>query len=151
MPMGVYRWTRERQVWAALRDNLADSPHLHIQRIESPTTGGGQPDVEACYHGVQIWIELKIIRNNRIPLTDRQTHWHTQRANAGGQSFILAWDNARQALLLWQGQHAKLVQSLSLAKPFLVDFPVDYFLCPIDWPQLRHTIFTPTTKGNLHE
>ena len=99
--------------------------------------------MEACYHGVQIWIELKIIRNNRIPLTDRQTHWHTQRANAGGQSFILAWDNTQRALLLWHGRDARRLQDLSLARLAFAKITPSYFLCPIDWLQLRLALFTP--------
>lgn len=133
MSKGVYSWTRESQIWVALKDHAKAA---HLERIESPMTGAGRPDVEGCLYGHQAWVELKIIRGGVVKISDRQAQWHTNRANAQGRSWILAWDNKIQTLYLWQGKDAWDIQRHGIAI-----VPCNTFPCPIQWGDLIHEIF----------
>ena len=78
------------------------------QRIESPGTGGGIPDVCGGLraHVSQRWIELKIVRGRRIYFRPKQPSWlRTWPA----PTFIVARN--KTDLLIWSGKDA-----LSLAK-----------------------------------
>ena len=47
--------TNESKLYALLKKHLKD---VHFTRIESHTENG-IPDVNACYNGKDIWVELK--------------------------------------------------------------------------------------------
>lgn len=135
MPKNVYSWTKEKQIWGEMRKHIA-ARNLHLQRIESPMTGGGTADVEGCYTGRQAWIELKMVRGHTINISDRQAEWHKKRAAAGGRSFVLAWNGKTQSLLLWEGHQARRIREQGIACPPFAVFP-----CPIDWGALQGVIF----------
>lgn len=62
------------------------------QTIESRLVRGGIPDVNACYRGVEIWIETKMLKGWTIPRTAttvRQAQWHARRRAHGGQTFYV--------------------------------------------------------------
>tara|TARA_R110000803_G_scaffold1629_4_gene5270 strand:- start:3224 stop:3634 length:411 start_codon:yes stop_codon:yes gene_type:complete len=93
----------------------------HWQRIETGSTGTGIPDVNICYKGKEIWVELKLIKGKRVDLSPTQVAWHMQRAKAGGITWILArhtYDGVRKGkgdnIYLWQGNLAKVVKEIGI-------------------------------------
>lgn len=83
--------TGEQRLWDAFRPLVVE---LDPQRIESPTTGGGIPDVSLA----NCWVELKYMpkwpARATTPLridhfTVDQRNWHRARRRAGGRSYVL--------------------------------------------------------------
>lgn len=65
------------------RDHL---PWFDWQSIESHATGGGIPDMNYCYGGVEGWLELKgVKRGNKPTFTRFQPAWIDRRVGAGGR------------------------------------------------------------------
>ena len=78
---------KESLLWKQLRDN---STGIHWQRIESGATASGIPDVNGCYRGREIWVELKVVRGNQIGLRPMQKSWLYNRVLHGGECYVLA-------------------------------------------------------------
>lgn len=84
--------TESKHIWAPWRLYLKKFPvpyGPHIMRVEN-TAGSGQPDVNACFRGVEAWIELKVAKGNRLIFQPTQGPWIRQRVASGGRVFILA-------------------------------------------------------------
>jgi len=123
-------------------------PHWSV--IESPLTRRGLPDLTGCYHGVDIWLELKIstgwqVRKSTSSVT--QVVWHEARRAAGGQSFYLIEKDHADA---W-GYALYLLDSLFardlLTRPF-VELPHVHFIFghrgnEAVWDDLQRWLFTP--------
>ena len=60
----------------------------HFERIEN-RSGEGMPDVYLCMNGVPVWLELKIVKNNRVSLSKSQIAWHSSHFRCKGVSFFL--------------------------------------------------------------
>lgn len=68
----------------------------HFCRLEN-SAGEGNPDVDGCIDGAQIWLELKSCMRPARPTTvirpkcrESQSIWHRERANAGCRTnFVL--------------------------------------------------------------
>jgi hypothetical protein len=73
---------KESLLWKQLRVN---STGIHWQRIESGATASGIPDVNGCFEGREIWVELKVVRGNQIGLRPMQRAWLYTRASHGGR------------------------------------------------------------------
>jgi hypothetical protein len=71
---------------------LLGSP-VDWQAIESPLTGSGVPDSNACWRGREFWVECKATPGRGgwgLPsLTPLQVGWHLRRAACGGVTWIL--------------------------------------------------------------
>ena len=78
---------KEASLWQLLRENL--SKEVHFQRIETGGTAKGVPDVNLCYQGKEIWIELKSITGNKLTLSEFQIVWMHNRDKSGGKCLIL--------------------------------------------------------------
>lgn len=74
---------REAGLWRAIKQNL---PMVHWQRIESGSTSQGIPDLNGCYQGHEVWLELKAKRG---VLSKWQINWARQRRDAGGRVFMV--------------------------------------------------------------
>jgi len=74
----------------------------HYQRIEN-RAGEGMPDVYICMDGVPLWVELKIIKNNRVSVSKSQMAWHSAHNRCGGVSFFLLHDPCQGDLYLFGG------------------------------------------------
>jgi Holliday junction resolvase len=81
---------KESLLWKQLRVN---STGIHWQRIESGATASGIPDVNGCFEGREIWVELKVVRGNQIGLRPMQRAWLYTRASHGGECYVLAKKN----------------------------------------------------------
>ena len=118
----------ESRLWKTLRSGL---PDVHWTRIES-WSSPGVPDVNACTDFGEFWIELKVIKNNRVKLSPHQIAWHVTRARYGGRSYILAREAGRDPLHLFSGGEAK-----SLADQKITEIsPMAKIGHPYDWAEL---------------
>lgn len=117
----------EKSLYQALKTNLTK---VHWQRIETGALQQGVPDVNACVHGSEFWLELKCTTTDRVSLTPFQVSWHMRRAAAGGRSWILVAHSKHNALTLHRGADALrlLEDGVSSSKAFS-------YSAPVDWPQ----------------
>jgi hypothetical protein len=67
--------TNESKLYALLKKHLKD---VHFTRIESHTENG-IPDVNACYNGKDIWVELKANNSKDLGLSKWQIVWIMKR------------------------------------------------------------------------
>lgn len=76
---------REAQLWTLIREKLTG----HLVRIEN-LAGSGQPDVNACLKGSEVWIELKMVKGNYIIFRSSQIAFFSRRAAVQGKVMVLA-------------------------------------------------------------
>ena len=74
----------------------------HHQRIEN-RAGEGMPDVYLCLDGVPVWLELKIIKSNRVSVNKSQIAWHLAHNRCNGVSFFLLHDPLTGDVFLFDG------------------------------------------------
>lgn len=65
---------------------IKNMPEVHWQPIESGGVARGIPDLNGCWNGKEIWIELK---QGRPRLSAFQKNWIRRRASAGGIVWVL--------------------------------------------------------------
>jgi len=132
---------RESDFWDELRDNC--SKHLdpvHWQRIES---NEGVPDVNACWAGVEAWLELKVIEKGwQIPhYRATQANWLHRRWESGGRSFLAVRVRKPMfcGLIVWPGKHARDVRTYGIR----VALPLATLVYaePIPWDQVSLWLF----------
>lgn len=104
MALEKYLWQRLVRANKQLR---AAGFSVHACRLEN-SAGEGNPDVEACIEGNQIWIELKSCERPKRDTTmirprtrESQSIWHRQRSEAGSKHHwvLIQVGEAREALL----------------------------------------------------
>jgi Holliday junction resolvase len=122
----------ESRLWKIIRDGLTD---IHWTRIES-WASPGVPDVNGCAEFGEFWIELKVIKNNRIKLSPHQIAWHVTRSRHSGRSYILAREAGRTPLILFSGEQAK---DLADAKISEIS-PMAKIEYPYDWEKFRKVL-----------
>jgi len=84
----------------------------HWQPIEAAEVGAGIPDLNGCYYGIEIWVELKIlqhVKEDKVDISPRQILWHEARQARGGRTWILAANKDADKLLLWRGEDCRAV------------------------------------------
>ena len=83
----------ESYLWQQLRGSRPFSEaDIDLNRVEN-SVGNGAPDVEGCWLGKQVWIELKIFKGNRVHFRYSQRTWIKRREKAGGHCYVLARKN----------------------------------------------------------
>tara|TARA_R100001594_G_scaffold130031_1_gene168926 strand:+ start:133 stop:513 length:381 start_codon:yes stop_codon:yes gene_type:complete len=93
----------ESNFWKAVKRNLPSN--CHATRIEN-RNGGGVPDVHIVWNGFAFWIELKVMKGNKILLSPHQIAWNSAYCRNGGVSFILVKDPRNKHLYLFDGIRA---------------------------------------------
>lgn len=78
----------------------------HVSHIESHESSAGIPDLNLFLTGADLWIELKVIKAGRVKMRPTQKRWHTDRAEHGGKSWVLALDPRTQDVLVLPGHTA---------------------------------------------
>lgn len=125
----------ESKFWKKIRDN---TKQVRWQRIESPTTGGGIPDVVGAHEGVTAFIELKAVtRGWRIKFEPEQAVWLYRWAKAGGVCWVAC--EKGQSLYLWPGIQARdlVGEDLRTVKPALFwEYRSEW-----DWEVFVDTVF----------
>ena len=81
----------------ALQGIAADHQRLEV------STSRGVPDVNACYRGCEIWMELKVSNKGQCELRKEQYAWGTRRAKQGnGLVYVMFLDLKDQHIDIWQ-------------------------------------------------
>ena len=129
---------KEAGLWTLLKAHLPKESHF--QRIETGGTGKGVPDVNYCYEGKEIWIELKSIEGLKSTLTPFQVAWIYKRYQSGGNVFILIRkiNGKKQEMKLFspcQGFTLKELGELNWKTDSLVTLS-----SPYEWEKLFETI-----------
>ena len=122
----------EKKLYQALKTNLTK---VHWQRIETGALQQGVPDVNACYHGTEFWLELKCTFTDTVSLTPFQCSWHMRRASVGGRSWILVAHSKHNVLTLHRGSDA-----LRLLDHGVSSSTAFSYHAPIDWPQFLYDV-----------
>lgn len=128
--------SKEKNLWALVRDNLLD---FHLQRIETGLTGSGVPDVNGCKKGQEFWIELKEIHSgNSLTLRPMQVSWLVKRAQHGGQVFVLARKNNQMKLFHVDGlERAQEIVKGGFKSDALLTLDIPY-----DWDALSTALLS---------
>ncbi len=133
--------TLEKTFWGLVRKHLPTG--CDAQRIETGSTGLGIPDVNLCFKGQEIWIELKVVQGYKIDISPQQVAWHFRRWRAGGTTYIMARDKVDgvrkgkfDRIHIWPGQRA----------PEILEYGVHaeggfVFTTPFDWDAIVGLIF----------
>ena len=122
---------------------FSKSKHLgiHWESIESPETSPGTPDVEGCFGGETVRIELKCCKGNKVRFNPTQPSWHIRRAQAGGRSWILSFRAGTKIrpdrMYLWPSSDVLLVDSRGYSAPAMHVWEE-----PFDWEKIAVIIFT---------
>ena len=107
---------RESRFWALVKDKLPG----HVERVEN-AIAKGTPDVNMCFEGREIWLELKVLddkgRLHRDDPRPEQLIWHMKRQINGGSCFILGRNE--KVLKIFQVQRDRsLFELWTCTKPF---------------------------------
>ena len=81
--------------------------NAHVSHIESHLTSAGIPDLNICIGGYDLWIELKVMSNRKLPkMRPTQRKWHIDRAENGGVSWVMVLDLDLMDVLIIPGNVA---------------------------------------------
>ena len=138
--------SEERNLWAQLKRNTKG---VVWTRIES-STGLGIPDLFGFYKR-PFWVELKIIKNNRLNFSAHQIAWINRHYSIGCPVFVLARGPLTKGVKLFSGSIVRDPSSIDTKSP----------LCSIDpgsrsgsWDLLLHLLgaWTPdvSSSARLH-
>ena len=123
----------ETKFWKKIKSNSSKIIWTRIEAI----TPLGLPDLNGFFNDPEkgrgdLWVELKIIHDNRIRISKHQISWHFHRNKMGGKSFIMATPLPRGAISVYSGGRVKdlVTQGLNLE-------PCGLFPEPIDWSGLE--------------
>ncbi len=134
--------SEEKNLWAQIKRNTKG---VVWTRIES-NTGLGIPDLFGFYKR-PFWVELKIIKNNRLNFSAHQIAWINRHYSIGCPVFVLARDPLPKTTKLFSGSIVRDPTSIFDKSP----------LCTIDpgsrsgsWDLLKHLLaaWTPDVGGS---
>ena len=108
----------ERNLWQQLKRH---TPEVVWTRIES-STALGIPDLHGFYRRC-FWLELKIIKNNKINFSAHQIAWINRHITLGAPVFVLARDPRSKTLRLFSGSIVRSPHTVDRVPP-LVSIPV---------------------------
>ena len=107
----------ERNLWLQLKRN---TPDVVWTRIES-STALGIPDLHGFYRRC-FWLELKIIKNNKINFSAHQIAWINRHITLGAPVFVLARDPRAGTIELFSGSIVRSPHTVDKV-PSLVSIP----------------------------
>lgn len=132
---------KESDLWRLIRDKIKG----HIVRVEN-AIGTGLPDVNACYNGNDVWIELKLANSNRVTLRSTQLIWFMHRLKQGGRVKLLY--RSKDELGIIDGRILEAAKDRFKASVIDQKFSVNVrdlekktFSKPYDWEEINQTIF----------
>ena len=103
----------ESKFWKQVKENLTD---IHWTRLEN-RIGQGIPDCYGIFEGISIWVELKVIRSNKIVLSPFQKSWNYNHSLQGGRNFIIATTFPQSLLYIFSGIVAPSIGSIADLPP----------------------------------
>ena len=104
----------ERNLWLQLKRNTKG---VVWTRIEA-TSGLGIPDLHGFY-GRCFWVELKIIKDNKIKFSAHQIAWINRDVMLGAPVFVLARDPRAKTLKLFSGSIVRSPHTVDRVPPLL--------------------------------
>ena len=128
----------EKAFRAVIRKNLKQ---VHWVTIETWTTYG-VADLNACYDGVEFWVELKEVRaGKKVDVRPHQVGWHHQRSRAGGRTWFLVRVVKLDEIWLYPGPWGSALATSGLALP-----PWRRYARPYRWGDLLGALCTRLTE-----
>ena len=143
----------ESSLWRLVKNNLPG----HLCRIEN-VVGVGCPDVNACYKGNEVWLEMKVCKGNFVYFKASQVAWFQQRMKEKGNAkFVIQWNYYKKGqrvphLLVVHGhtfldaqEHWVSMKNKSI-RVLVSEFFTEDSYCfskPYDWKLVRKAIFAP--------
>ncbi len=134
---------KESYFWKTVRDGIL---HVHWSRIEN-IAGTGIPDLNGCYMGREVWVELKMFSGKQIQVRSSQLVWMTKRI----QVLLMA----RHPSEIWMFEGHDVVsmamdraisKSLPDGKGVAMTPPRERTLAifpkPFDWDAIRKLLFS---------
>ena len=118
----------ERNLWLQLKRNTKP---VVWTRIEA-TSGLGIPDLHGFYRRC-FWVELKIIKHNKINFSAHQIAWINRHITLGAPVFVLARDPLSKSIKLFSGSIVRSPHTVDKV-PSLVSIPARPR--PVDWEQV---------------
>lgn len=151
----------EARLWQVMRDNMFVPGADRADRVENAVLSG-QPDVNACLAGEDVWVELKapkepkrastvlMTSNGNHPLLQSQINWFAKQRQAGGIAFILVRTDKRMMLIegTKHGDHFNKMTVAQMEAVALYCAPVP--TPSTEWRMLRNVIFTASRHRRLH-
>lgn len=115
-------------------------PAADWQAIESGGTGGGIPDANFCWQGVEGWIEFKRATGWAVRFRPMQVPWLMRRARAGGHVLVAVRQVRRGGDSLWifHGAQAYDLSARGLRGPT----PLGCWAQPWPWEAVARVVFT---------
>ena len=107
----------ESKFWKQVKENLTD---IHWTRLEN-RIGQGIPDCYGISAGISVWVELKVIRSNKIVLSPFQKSWNFSHSLQGGRNFIIATTFPQSLLYIFPGIVAPSIGSIAHCPSQLAD------------------------------
>ena len=136
----------ETKLWKLVKENLSD---IHWTRIEN-RVGQGIPDCYGIKDGISIWVELKVIYNNKIKLSPFQKSWHFTHSLKGGRSFSLATTLPYRLLYIFGGFVAPSISSIAHCPD--PHWKIDITQVPQPWMLVREVLLhSPLPKHSPQE
>lgn len=151
----------EARLWQVMKDNMFLPGIDRADRVENAVISG-QPDVNGCLQGEDVWVELKapvepkrattvlMTSNGNHPLLQSQINWFAKQRQAGGIAFILVRTDKRMMLIdgTKHGDHFNTytVAQMIEASIYVTTVPTPH----LEWRMLRNVIFTASRYRRLH-
>jgi len=137
----------ESKFWKELKEGC---PDINWTRFENWATPG-VPDVFGIKDGINVFVELKVIKSNKINLRPFQIAWNFSHSLYGGRSFIMAKAIPQGLLYIFPGS---VVRSIgSIAKLPSTYWSIDMVQGPGTWTQVReillHSPLPPSVKPSI--
>jgi hypothetical protein len=137
---------KESKFWAEIKGAFAKLPQpMYMHRIENGV-GRGQPDVNICAGGKEIWLELKVMKGHQIEIRHSQMMWLRRRISMGMyNTFVVA--RHKDSICVWRGETIHFFAPLKgratdrtmVFKPPTPDFVV---VAGKRWDALYHFLFS---------
>jgi len=110
-------------LWEVLKKSFPKK--THFQRLENRVSEG-MPDCYICMNGVPLWVELKMIKNDRAKVQKSQIAWHLAHSRCGGVSFFLLHAPLQGDVFLFDGAlalqiHGSCISDLRPAALYIGD------------------------------
>jgi hypothetical protein len=104
----------------------AEGMGYHVTWVESHEVSAGVPDLNICVGGIDLWIELKAMKNGSVKMRPPQKSWHSERFARGGMSWVLVCDIENMQFLLVTGtMAASLTTNANQWRAVAVNMPMD--------------------------
>ena len=118
----------EKNLWKQLKNNTKS---VIWTRIEA-TSALGIPDLFGFYRRA-FWLELKIIKNNKLNFSAHQISWIHRHYSSGCPVFVLAKDPLSNTLKLFSGSIVRSPHTVDRVPPLL---SIPSRPRAVDWEQL---------------